>query len=157
MKVVPLKSRSPEPAAVRRPAADGSAGDDLAAFLARRHAAERRLADIERLLDEHYPVAFIDRLGTILDVNSAFCRISQYDRSELIGRSHHLLASHVHPQAFWSDLWTVIAGGHTWRGEICNRAKDGSLYWVNATIVPRQEVSGRVAGYAVLSIEITPP
>ncbi|MAL36146.1 MAG: GGDEF domain-containing protein, partial [Pseudomonas sp.] len=77
-----------------------------------------------------------DLRGTITHINDQFCAISGYTKDELIGTNHRLLNSGQHPPEFFRTLWRTISSGHIWKGEICNRRKDGSLYWVNSTIVP---------------------
>jgi PAS domain S-box-containing protein len=87
-------------------------------------------------LDEHAIVSMADADGNIIDVNDAFCRVSGFTRRELIGQNHRMIKSDHHPAAFFQELWGTISRGKTWHGEIKNRAKDGTHYWVRATIAP---------------------
>ena len=106
-------------------------------------------------LDEHSLFSVADRRGRILDVNEGFCRISGYRREELLGRDHRILNSGHHPRSFWVEMWRTIASGEPWHGEVCNRAKDGSLYWVDSTIIPQFDDTGRVWRYVSLRFDIT--
>jgi PAS domain S-box-containing protein len=109
-----------------------------------------------RTLHQHAIVSVADRRGRITDVNDAFCAISGYSREELLGQDHRLLNSRHHEHSFWVDMWRTIANGHPWRGEICNRAKDGTEYWVNSLIAPFVGIDGRVEKYISIRNDITP-
>ncbi len=97
-----------------------------------------------------------DLRGTITHINDQFCTISGYSRDELIGANHRILNSGQHPPEFFRDLWRTISSGGIWKGEICNRRKDGSLYWVNSTILPISDDRGeRVEKYISIRFDVT--
>jgi two-component system, sensor histidine kinase and response regulator len=93
--------------------------------------------------------------GNIIDINEAFLHISGYSREELLGANHRLLKSGEQPDSFWRDAWATISSGQVWRGQVCNRAKNGSLYWVDSTIVPFVGVDGLVEKYISIRTDIT--
>ncbi|MDI4635896.1 EAL domain-containing protein [Pelomonas sp. V22] len=106
-------------------------------------------------LNEHAIVAVADLQGTITYANERFCQISKYTKTELLGQNHRILKSGHHDAHFYEAMWTTISGGQTWRGDVCNRAKDGSLYWVHTTIVPFLDGHGLPAQYVSIRVDIT--
>jgi PAS domain S-box-containing protein len=123
-----------------------------------REQAENALREVHALrkaLDEHSLLSVADRSGKIIDVNTGFLRISGYEREELLGEDHKILNSGYHPKEFWVAVWRQIASGDAWRGEVCNRRKNGSLYWVDSTIVPYFGSDGRIEKYVSIRFDVT--
>lgn len=115
----------------------------------------QELSDFKFALDQSAIVAITDTAGAITYVNNRFCDISGYSCDELIGNTHRIVNSGYHSLAFFQDLWSTVISGNIWRGQICNRNKNGNLYWVESTLIPFLDEQGRPFQYLAIRFDIT--
>ncbi len=116
---------------------------------------EQKYNELKVALDAHAIVAVTNSKGIITQVNDKFCAISQYSHEELIGKTHRVISSGHHNPSFFKNFWQTITNGDVWSGDICNRAKDGSIYWVHSTIVPLIGKNGKPEQYISIRADIT--
>ncbi len=127
--------------------------------IARQHQERAKLAiELESYLQavgQHALVSVTDSAGSIIEVNDKFCEVSGYERSELLGQNHRIVNSGMHEKGFFDDMWAAISSGKKWHGEICNRAKNGELYWVDSAIVPIRGVDGEIERYISVRVDVS--
>jgi diguanylate cyclase (GGDEF)-like protein/PAS domain S-box-containing protein len=121
----------------------------------RAETARQELLEKQYAIDQAVIVAVTDLRGSITYANENFCEISGYSRAELLGRDHRVLNSGTHSKAFFREMYRCIARGGVWRGELCNKAKDGSLYWVDTVITPQLDTNGKPIAYMAIRVDIT--
>jgi len=115
----------------------------------------KELSDYKYALDESSIVAITDQKGTIKHVNDNFCKISQFSPEELIGQNHRIINSGYHSKEYFWNMWKIISSGKIWKGEVKNKAKDGSIYWVDTIITPFLDERGKPYQYVVTRFDIT--
>ncbi|MCB0277776.1 MAG: PAS domain S-box protein, partial [Calditrichaeota bacterium] len=114
-----------------------------------------KLSVFKQSMDATNIVSTTDTEGTLLEVNDNFCQISGYSRGELIGENYRILNSGYHPQSFFEGLWSTLKAGEVWVGEVCNKRKDGTLFWVYTTIVPLKNKAGEIEAFLSVRRDIT--
>ena len=129
--------------------------DNLTKIQAELLEANKELKFQQYALNKHAIVSITDVQGKITYANDKFCEISGYSRDELLGENHRILSSGNHSKEFFTDLWETIAKGKTWQGEIENKTKTGSSYWLSATIVPYLNSRGKPIRYLAIRRDIT--
>jgi len=112
-------------------------------------------ANLNQTLEEYSIVAITNRQGKIIHANDNFCKISQYSREELIGEDHRIINSDTHPKSFFEEMWKTITSGQVWNGEIRNKAKDGSFYWVDTHIIPFHNENNEITEFIAIRVDIT--
>ncbi len=122
---------------------------------ARAEAARQELIEKQYAIDQAVIVAITDLRGTITYANDNFCKISGYSRAELLGQDHRILNSGTHPREFFREMYRCIARGEVWRGELCNKSKNGKLYWVDTVITPQLGIDGKPIAYMAIRVDIT--
>lgn len=148
-----------KPFILRTAAAEAALSSALETSRAQEKELTAALADAElqkRVLDQHCSFTKTDTRGRIIYTNDQFIRMSGYSREEIIGRTHGIVNSGTHPKAFWANMIDTLKRDGVWQGEVCNRKKDGSLYWVQATNVAEKNSEGKLTGYFSVRSDITP-
>ncbi len=109
----------------------------------------------KKALDRSALLSVTDLNGVILDVNNKFCEISKFSAEELIGSKHNLINSHHHPTSYFQGMYKTIRQGKVWRGEVCNKAKDGKLFWVDMSVIPVMDQFNAAERYMAISYPVT--
>lgn len=148
-----------KPFVLRMAAAETALSEALGTSQAQERKLAAALTDLElqkRVLDQHCSFTKTDVQGRIVYTNDQFVRMSGYTREEIIGQTHRIVNSGVHPSSFWAEMIAILQRDGVWQGEVCNRTKDGALYWVQATNVAETNSDGKLIGYFSVRSDITP-
>lgn len=113
------------------------------------------ISNFDEIFSDHSIVAVTDPEGTITYANKKFCELSKYTEDELLGQNHRILKSDEHSDEFFTKMWDTISSGKVWEGEIKNRAKDGSFYWLKSTIIPVNDSNGNIQNFVAIRTDIT--
>lgn len=108
-----------------------------------------------KAIDVNIICSVTDIGGTIIYANDKFCEVSKYARQELIGQNHRIINSGWHLSSFFKNMWETIRSGKTWHDEIQNKAKDGTVYWVDTVILPIYDSGRKIQQYFSLRTLIT--
>ena len=114
----------------------------------------RIIAAYQKAIDFNIICSATDTQGRIIYVNKRFCDVSKYTEDELLGQNHSIVNSSYHPPEFFQNLWNTISHGEVWRGEINSKAKDGSSFWQDSTILPIFDDCGQIIQYFSLRLSI---
>ena len=120
-----------------------------------KHRISNELIHYKKALDRSALLSVTDLNGIIIDVNPKFCEVSKFSAQELIGKSHNLINSGYHPPVFFQRMFRTVRQGEVWRGEVCNRAKDGNLFWVDMSIIPVMEGKSKAEKYMAIAYPVT--
>ena len=115
----------------------------------------QKLKAVLSALEESSLVSVTDNVGNILSCNRKFCEISKYREEELIGKKHSIVNSGFHSREFWKNMWDTVRKGSVWHGEVCNRSKDGTFYWVDSVIAPIYDERGNISNFISVRHDIT--
>jgi PAS domain S-box-containing protein len=118
-------------------------------------AQNKDLKEITDALDQSALVSIADSKGVIIRANKRFCEVSGYSEEELIGQNHSIVNSRYHDVDFWGDMWRTIRKGEIWRSEVCNKKKNGDIYWVDSIVYPVSDLNGEIRHYLSIRHEIT--
>jgi PAS domain S-box-containing protein len=120
-----------------------------------RNAISNELFNYKKSLNRFFIMAETDFSGRITDINEKFCEISGYTREELIGQDHRILKSGVHSKEFFAELWDTLKAGRPWEGQVCNKSKNGNLYWVQSFMFPNFDTNNEIVGFTSVRVDIT--
>jgi PAS domain S-box-containing protein len=108
----------------------------------------------KEIIDINAICSVTDSEGKIIYVNDKFCEVSKYSREELLGQDHRIVNSNYHPSSMFKELWETIKSGKVWRSDVKSRAKDGTFFWLDSTIVPIRDNNGVITEYFSLRTPI---
>ncbi|HEX5805305.1 MAG TPA: ATP-binding protein [Macromonas sp.] len=129
--------------------------DMMSALVVERQRALHDLQQLQAAMDEHAIISITDLDGRITHANTKFCDSSGYSQAELLGNSHRIVNSGMQPPGFFRSMWATVQAGQVWHGEVCNRSRNGQLYWVAATLVPMLDIDGKPERYIAIRTDIT--